>query len=307
MNFKLLLTLLFMVSCASAPIEDQITSDEKQDDILTSRIQKSERKDLTGNLVFINLDRKKLYSEVGADLTNLFIIQTREYLTKNGFKEIRKSSKAHLVVHIVHERFVFEKGRYVPLTKENKNLSSGPEIIQTVTTYSKGETSTRREIISPYFQRLSIVPVVQEYGKRHAPLDFLGFSFRGENWNDVSDQLTSLLTSKMKGLNLHAPETNMKMAGDPGCLPRFGFDFDEETTTVNHIQPNSPAEAIGMKVGDVILAIDSQPYSDYNKRPDLEEQYSKGIEVPIKFRRKDQILRKNIKSKIMCNNYEALK
>lgn len=299
MKIGLLAMVLLLFSCATDRPENKIQTQP----LIQSKLQEGASKPLTGNLFFINVDKKKLDNELSKDLADFVVKSTEQFFTEKGFKSVTNSSKAHLIVHLLHDRFIFDQGRFIPWTKEHEGLSP-QTITKTTATIRNGKIQKKnREIISSFFQRLAIAPVVQEYGKRQVTLDVIVFEYRGKDWTKVKDELTSSFMKELAMLQIDPPAENLKTPGDPGCLPRFGFDLVEETATVRKVQANSPASKAGIRIGDVILAVDSQSYKDYDQRPDLDEVYEKSIEVPIKFKRGEKIFRRSIKSKILCHNY----
>lgn len=95
------------------------------------------------------------------------------------------------------------------------------------------------------------------------------------------------------------------MAGEPGCLPRFGFDearvMDDcqALYKITKVLPHSPAQKSGLRVGDIIEAIDSVPVETWNNE-DLVEIYEKPTSVPIKVSRNGETLRRSIRAEVMC-------
>jgi predicted metalloprotease with PDZ domain len=96
--------------------------------------------------------------------------------------------------------------------------------------------------------------------------------------------------------------------GLPGCMPRFGFEAETVLIEnvpykrVTSVPKKSPAAKAGLKEGDIILAIDSIPYMEFST--DFAKSlkvYEANVSVPIKYLRKTQEMRSNIKAQIMCD------
>jgi predicted metalloprotease with PDZ domain len=85
------------------------------------------------------------------------------------------------------------------------------------------------------------------------------------------------------------------MKGDPSCAIRYGYT--ESNGKVLKVPKGSGAELAGMKVGDIILAIDSESPANVVKN---EEKYLKRLKVPLKLKRGDKIIRSEIQPTILC-------
>ncbi len=136
----------------------------------------------------------------------------------------------------------------------------------------------------------------------------LSFRINAVSWNDFSEELLAKLTEDFEKVSLKVPNNYKKMAGDPGCTPRFGFDLRQEVRdgkpimVIDGVISGSSASKIVMKKGDIFIAIDSSSYEEFNNRKDATEIYENGTSVPVKFQRVDKVSREMIKSTVICDH-----
>ena len=178
---------------------------------------------------------------IGSALAEAFAAQVREAMVAKGFVTTTDPAKAH--VHLA------------------------------IAAYHPNETTWG----------LKLVGFVNAHGKRPAPWFDQTAEMHvslAERWDTFSGRVLAGLSA----LEIKAPAQDQKMKGPPGCTPRFGF----ETTTVTEdarqryqiakVAPKSPAARAGVRVGDVLEAIDSLDYETFSVGD--REVYESRITVP---------------------------
>jgi hypothetical protein len=111
---------------------------------------------------------------------------------------------------------------------------------------------------------------------------------------------------------LNPPKQNKKMAGPPGCMPKFGYDLDfannlgeDKKLRVWRVPASSAAGHAGIRKGDQILAIDDLSYTEgwtSEKQQSLDEIITQQKAVPIKIKRGQKELALKIKAEKDCVN-----
>lgn len=210
--------------------------------------------------------------------------------TEAGFQIVDKPLNAHVILNL---------GVTTKVMGENKKFRSlGDNEEKIIPHVSRG-------LQSKYVQELYLAIWIQDHGKRISigPDLILGY-------NDVSsgphrEKLLSAVAENFGRLDLKAPAENKKMAGAPGCMPRFGFIHKSVWRNgyfyqaVKSVKPGSPAAKIGLKPEDLVLAVDS--VSDFSSA-ELDKSYESFTPVPIKFWRDGKTFRKTIRPVMMCDN-----
>lgn len=91
-------------------------------------------------------------------------------------------------------------------------------------------------------------------------------------------------------------ERDLEIKGDPGCSSRFGFE--QKDNRVTSVLKGSVAQRAGIKIGDVVLSVDSEPPTDAGYPAEI---YEKQLKVPIKLKRGEKIIRTEISAKLACD------
>lgn len=168
--------------------------------------------------------------------------------------------------------------------------------------YENGMWITKKTESEMVRKSFLLIWTTHEYGFRQKFAFNLSISTDQESWDDFLPKAILKANDEFAALNMTAPKEDLKMAGDPGCQPRFGFEAkldqdDSQKYRVTEILPNSPAKISGLKVGDEIVAIDSIAY-DNKDFPDT--VYQTKIPIPLKFVRNGKVIRSSILPKIVC-------
>ena len=114
----------------------------------------------------------------------------------------------------------------------------------------------------------------------------------------VWDKFSAKVIENFDALEISAPPAIPKITADPGCVPRFGFNGDEHGR-VNAVVPKSPAERAGVRVGDVIEAVDSRAPS-FDRPLVADDVYYNRVAVPLRLNRQGVIVRTQIRAEIVC-------
>lgn len=252
------------------------------------------------------IDKKDLKNSLSPYIAQGLQKSIKARLEKQGYKLAKSMRKAHLIVQVASGKRT-QRRSIESLITGNNDLDKAIQDIgkkagrlkgvttSKTTTYINGKLETKVtktfEGKRPYF---GLSAYIYSYGKRPEYLSHLNIWSPESEWTGYENKLTAKVTDRLKVLFPKAPKKNMAMKGDPACVPAFGYDRNENTVT--EVIKGSSAEKAGFKVGDVILAIDSNPGS-YNVS---REVYEKSIEVPVKLKRGEKIIRTQVKSKIVC-------
>jgi C-terminal processing protease CtpA/Prc len=193
--------------------------------------------------------------------------------------------------------------------EEQKALADSSSVTETTLTVkssSKGEEMEKSEShrVGRKMHRVYIGVIVNRYGKR--PLAYGNVQwFCQKPMQEVWPEIMKRIEGDFAQLNLLAPKENEKMAGDPGCVPRFGFEDEpvkvdgQDYMRITKILPNSAAKAAGLREGDLLVAIDSQAVHAFEELMP-KSAYEKLEKVPVKYVRNGETLRTQIQAKIMC-------
>ena len=282
MKFGISLLLLVFVGCATnQPDATPEQSASHQVDVTWTQIKPDTV--IPGNIYNFD-DSENKYSIDAQTLEKVKTI-VRKKMAELGYQEVKTLRKAYVSVFIVAD---WEK-------LADDNASS---VETTETRMQNGKIVSQFTTKAKRLARFTIAMFTNSYGKRSSEVSRLFLKVPAEEWRGYEDQLLSSIERDFHGIMKAAPSSNQKMAGDPGCMPRFGYISDRETEKVTKIWRKSPAERAGIKVGDQILAIDSMPI---NQSVEDNKMYEDGEKVPVKYKRGDKILRAQMQAALMCD------
>jgi hypothetical protein len=269
----LLIAALFALSCETAPKDSPARSTE----IRVHRYPVPAEARLTGRNFYIQ--QRDYLPSISAEFRKKAEAVLRAELVSLGFKEVPSHRKAHLVAGITSDRFYLNgEGQGYALNQVTASQAAELGFFQTA--------------------RLFVIFAPQAYGERLNNFASVVFESPGAEWTGYEAPLLEALTTQLKGVMIKAPDSDQKMKGDPGCYPRFGFDNDTNGKVVVIVK-GSPADRAGIKVGDLLLAIDSQEVG--GEKTNYESVYKNFEKVPVKLKRGEEILRKEMKPTLLCD------
>lgn len=305
MKVVTLVGLLFLIACETTTPKktvDHLRLSEPEpavhpaSEILFEK--KQEAFTLTGRNVYVDLQR--LLSEDCFSKSELEEIkkEVSAYLAKQGFTVVNQARKAHSDLALLCDED--------SIVKSEGSAGSGPiETTEIKSSFKNGkyETETRKFYSGSGWKRFGFGWTIHEYGRREKTAFTLAVRTDKDKWERLKPEIRKRAREELSALNLRPPADNQKMAGDPACQPRMGFDAPPQSKegkiiyVVSEVLPGSPALVAGMRVGDTVLAIDSVEYS-FNSVHD--SVYEEKITVPLKLLRNGKIVRSSITSKVMC-------
>lgn len=284
-----------LTGCAEAPVnefygESATRTTDTQDVNLYVDDQQYGKVALTGNTVFV--ESRDANNGMNETHKAALIKLLKDHATSWGFKVVNSAANAHSSLLYATD---------VVGPEVDGVTSTG---VETVSTYSNGQTVIERRDLSKPLYRLTVYWNVQEYGKRWQTRFAINYK-SWIPWDKNFEALKSSLIDQLVKVKFSPPTQNKKMAGPPGCIPRFGYEVEKQKDgnqffdRVTQIHPNSPAQKVGLKVGDIVLAVDSKPYREWSKEED-QAVYEQRVPVPMKIERAGKIIRVQIRSEIMC-------
>lgn len=230
---------------------------------------------------------------------------------EKGYEEAAGRRKANLHISLVY-REISElehlTGAEFPIFKERAERGEKFSSSSSTFVFDKkvegsqfDQDSLNRKI---YF--LTVQADSQTYGKRPLYIAMVN-AYSSHPFYKHSAATLAEVGKRLQNLIPQAPEKNTPMAGDPGCLLRFGF-LDKRVPQdgkfvyfVTKVSPNSAASRAKMKVGDEIEAIDSHPYSwEKSTQSKFEAEAYSGAKVPMRLRRGKDTIRTDITPSILC-------
>jgi len=104
------------------------------------------------------------------------------------------------------------------------------------------------------------------------------------------------------------PAKNKKMKGEPSCMPSFGYAYSNAVPgkpgiTVIAVTKKSPAAKAGLKIGDRLVSVNGQAFSQYllnDHREEFNQYYESKMPVTFKIDRDGASLDLKMTSKISC-------
>lgn len=237
-----------------------------------------------------NIDSSRLLAPLSKETVKKIADVVRKHMKELGYTEVPHRRKSYLTISIVTD-----VKSNIPQELADKGLSKDSVIKTTTSHYENGKLTTTDEKQNAETARFAIGGQINRYGKRPELMNKLWLNSPAATWTAYEKELPEIVDQSWVGMFPPAPKENEKMQGDPGCLPRFGFD-ENELMIINVVK-NSPAADAGMKVGDLIVALDSEKPKSNNYR---EELYIQRTKVPVKLKRGDKIIRTNIQARLMC-------
>jgi hypothetical protein len=215
----------------------------------------------------------------------------RALFEKKGLKYTDKIADSYGSVWIAASSYLPSPDQKVIVTESYEKYVNG-ELVEAESSDGKAE----KHWLTMAFQ-------IHEYGIRPKPYFTVKLSTNRPFSADFKD-VTGVLAENLKAIPLAPPAKNLKMAGKPGCMPRLGFestvfwDGQKWTYKIVEVLASGPAAKAGLRVGDILEAIDSKPYDDF--RAYESDIYEKRARVPLRLLRNGQVVRTQIQAEIMC-------
>jgi len=305
---------LFLTACAETPVKEEVVSATPPSNQLTVKVYSFDQQlPLTGKTVHVFARP----AEVGGVLNSAHLRELVEFLQSyfeyKDFVIADRFAKGYSTVSIGGDQHkpAFDSWGNPKVNEMMKALDGDvPKEGSTVhveETEVKDGKLVKRTVVTDktVLNRLVLCLDVNAYGLR--PRRKFYFMISSEAALDSKmTEIFHMVVDQLDTFKLKPPPINEKMKGDPGCIPRFGFETVKKADGGNHyyeideIIPKSAAQKIDLRVGDRIEAIDSLPYGEW-ERKDTAEAYEKRFKLPVKIVRKGEVLRKTIQAEIMCN------
>lgn len=267
MEFRLILFISILTACAHTPVE------EIWDGKLISNHRVAPTVSFSGYNYYYSQPGPETKKLLGVQTTDAIEKRIRDYLEKADFKQVSSIRKSHLIVRSIAD--------VVPDYKSSPGASNSS---------------------SPLRNRYAVAVFVTQYNERPKELVRV-WSETQKAWADVSDELVEQIEWQFNQIPIGKSPKSNPAAGDPGCMPRFGFEAEpimsdgKTVYRVWYVGAKSPAAKAGMKVGDTIISFNSLEYSTASVS---EEIYKKNIPVPIELQRAETIIRATIKANLYC-------
>jgi hypothetical protein len=305
-NIILALALLLVTACQTKPSAPVTAAPEVHNYILDGSTW---LKDLnaSGLTVFVEMNTKSVSPQDEALLAGIKI-KAVEKLKSLGFIISPKRSQAH--VWILFDYKVQEFPQAFPdqnVDTTNGKVSGALSVSETFVLEGKVHQYQVSSQAGPIGD-LQMIVYAQDYGQRAQTMS--SKRIRGPvgaaNFASGIDKVTDSWIQDLENLKTLVKEK--KQAGLPGCTPRFGFEIETfwmegvPYKRVTSVLPKSPAAKAGLKVEDVILAIEGIPYDEFARGNEKStEIYNSKISVSIKFLRKTQEKTSKIRAQVMCD------
>ena len=306
---------ILLTGCAESSVVNESDSNPASESTVSAQRSIDEKLALTGNTVFIypipEALNKVLTREHQVGIDQLL----RAYLKKRGFLLSETYAKAYSTLYVSADEYRPGLQQLDPEAEkflENSGYTfpvDGGVVTETITSKRvvDGKTIVTHTTSKGSSHRLLVQWNINQYGQR--PKRLFYFTLSSEKPLDtVWHDLTKALQDNLDSLKTLVPTEPTKMAGDPGCVPRFGFDDvhvvngSGEFFKVTKVLPHSPAQKVGLRIGDIIEAIDSIPYNGEWQSKEPTETYEKKVVVPIKFNRNGKTIRSTIQAALMCSS-----
>ena len=268
-----------------APVIENSDSKDKNP-VVFRRSPINSAESLSGKRFFVEFERSKTLS--GSEMSKIKKRIEKEMIGL-GFERAKSLRKAHVGLHI---------GSGYSTTSEEEFAGRLKKLDHALKTFLNQipEDDGNLKDGPPGNANMFISVQGYHYGKRPRTLSWIEFISPEREWTQFEKQLQERLGEQFKFLMVKAPKKNTAMKGDPYCLPRFGYELDEDREVIKEILPDSPAKKSGLRVGDEIIAIDSVP-ANFETSPEVYENF---ITVPVKIRRNGKIVRTSIKPAVIC-------
>jgi hypothetical protein len=218
------------------------------------------------------------------------------YFRRQGFVVVDNLKEAYTSVYV-------GAGQYLPTIAGTKLIAD--EIEETVVENGKLISHEKFSSTTPA-NWLGVTMVANAYGQRPKAM-FAVKVYSSYTLDNYWNEIMTAIKDKLDAQSFTVPKENTKMAGPPGCSPRFGFDDryivngKNEFYKVTRVPKGSPGQKAGLKEGDVIEAVDSVPFVEWSAGSDSSEAYTKMIPVPIKYTRNGKTIRGTIQARVMCD------
>lgn len=306
-NTVLVLVLLIATACQTNPRASSSKSAPEVHNYILDGSSWNKDLQVFGLSAFVEMNVKST-SDRDRALFATIKTKTEDQLKGLGFNLVKTRAEAHLWILLDYNVREYPEA----FTDQNVETTNG----HVTGTVSVSESFVHEGRVHQYsvnseqgpIGTLGMVVYSQDYGQRPETLSWK--RIRGPaNSVDFAVGIEKVADSWIRDLAQVKPLIKeKKQAGPPGCTPRFGFEV--ETFSIENVPykrvievlPKSPAQKAGIRVGDVILAIDSIPYADFSRDSEKSDKvYDLKVAVPIKFLRKTQEMRSHIKPKVMCD------
>ena len=307
MNSKIIaaIALSAIVGCATQPVkpsanevelgqEIELLIEQKAAELRLQKTPISPNASLTGGRAFINT--RTLPEALDKQTAEQVKLAVKSELEEKGYMMVSQRRSAHLVVDLGSGYRKLQPVE-IGLRRPDSSRGSGSSAVtvrEKKVVNGKVIYARRSQPAASKKPYLVVQVSANSYGKRPTRLSYMSLWSPESEWTGYQRALLSKLKKEMSNMLLMAPTKEVAMDGEPGCTPRFGYY--QKNQIVTEILNGSPAEKAGLRVGDEILAIDSEPGREQGR----DEIYESMIAVPIKLKRKDQIVRSSIQSEIMC-------
>jgi hypothetical protein len=212
----------------------------------------------------------------------------RKHMKGLGYEEAPSARKAHVSIHLYSDRYSVSEE--IPGSKLSE-FSSHSLRKDTAGNVIFDQTSN-----SAVVARFNITLFINQFERRPVTYSYLTFTSPNPDWTGYEDYLVALTDREFPQLISKAPAADQKMKGDPGCIPRFGYEHVNGTIT--EVPKGSAADEAGLKVGDVVESVDSQSLSDSLENAEI---YEKRIKVPVKVKRGKETIRAMMRAKVVCS------
>jgi len=301
MKHILYFVVFVLVGCASSPDEPDYFEDapdraktSSSAEILFKKVPVPSEKTPTGKKFIV--DDEMASRSLSKETVGKIGAVVRRKMKEWGFEEATRRRHAHVEVHLISDRVSLVPEDVRNMMDEKSSLKKGGTFSYEEKHVVDGKTVYYRKTSDDHVARFAIVLQGNEYGKRPVPYGSLTFNSPIREWTGHENKLVGLVEKEFNGVTGRPPVRDLKMKGDPGCIPRFGYE--QEKSKVIKVYDGSPAQAAGFKLGDIILSIDSKETQDGSVETDI---YENRIKVPVKIKRGEQIIRTQIQAKLMCD------
>lgn len=300
MKKLLLFSIAFTCACVNLPTatgnSNSTKSSQSQSELQVQKAPAPAQTKVTGKNVFV--EERYATKSLSTVAAKNIIDSIKAMLTEKGYTIVDKRRLGHLTVYVqsTHTEAIPEVARKV-LKAAGLSPSSNVKVTQTHKRIENGKVVLNQtQNLTAQVASLNVIVYMYDYGQRPERLSWLTITSPEKEWTGFEADLEKEVKKQLKFLFLTAPNKNKKMKGDPGCIPRFGYEH--ENGKVIKVLKGSPAQTAGFKVGDTLLSIDSEsPMGETS-----EKVYEAGTLVPVKLQRGEKIIRTSIKSKIMCDD-----
>jgi hypothetical protein len=249
-----------------------------------------------------NIDTKKAFRALSKNTVNEIVKAFNTELGKLGYQQIDSYNKSHITIYLtsgtrknnIDANLIQSFFSPIDKTKTSKTTVVKEEaFVNGKKVFSKQIKSNN---LSAY---MGFYTYVKEFEKRPKLMSSGWINSPSKSWTGYEQLLPPAISNNLKELFPAAPKENLPMKGNPGCMPLFGYELDQETGKLIAVPKNSSAADAGLKTGDILIAIDSTPFT----QPVDDAVYESRTPVPIKYKRGERIMRGMIHAKISCEEF----